>query len=296
MTRVGFAGLGRMGTPMARNVLRAGFELTVYNRTQERAEPLEREGAAVAETPAALGRGADVLVTMVADAGAAEAVLLGDDGALASLAPGSIAIEMSTIGPHAARRLAAAAAERDIELLDAPVSGSVSVAEAAQLTTIVGGSRDAFERARPVLRAMTKAQLYLGPSGAGAAMKLALNSAVALANEAIAEALALAEGAGIPREDAYEVLRASVVASPFLEYKRAAFLEPGETPVAFTTAQMRKDLTLALDFAEERGARMPATGTVADVLDIAGRTGLGEADIARVADVLRSHDDKGDTR
>jgi 3-hydroxyisobutyrate dehydrogenase-like beta-hydroxyacid dehydrogenase len=296
MTRIGFAGLGRMGKPMARNVLRAGFELTVYNRTRQCAEPLEREGAAVAETPAALGRGADVLVTMVADAGAAEAVLLGDDGALASLAPGSIIIEMSTIGPHAARLLAAAAAGKGVDLLDAPVSGSVSVAEAAQLTTIVGGQRDAFKRARPVLEAMTKAQFYLGPSGAGAAMKLALNSAVALANEAIAEALALAEGAGIPREDAYEVLRASVVASPFLEYKRAAFIEPGQTPVAFTTAQMRKDLTLALDFAEERGVRMPATRTVAEVFDIAGRAGFGEADFARVADVLRSLDDKGDAR
>jgi len=295
MTRVGFAGLGRMGTPMARNLLRAGFELTVYNRTRERAEPLEREGARVAESPAALGRDADLLVTMVADAAAAEAVILGADGALASLAPGAIVLEMSTIGPHAARRLAAAAAEEGVELLDAPVSGSVAFAETAQLTTIVGGGRAAFERARPVLQAMTKAQLYLGPSGAGAAMKLALNSAVALSNEAIAEALALAESAGIPRADAYDVLRTSVVGSPFVEYKRAAFVAPGDTPVAFTTAQMRKDLTLALEFAEERGARMPATGTVAEVLDLANRSGLGDADLARVADVLRSADSKGDT-
>jgi 3-hydroxyisobutyrate dehydrogenase-like beta-hydroxyacid dehydrogenase len=296
MTRVAFAGLGRMGAPMARNVLRAGHELTVYNRTRERAEPLEREGAHVVESPAALGPSAEVLVTMLADAGAVEAVLLGPHGALASLSAGATVVEMSTIGPHAARRFASAAAERGVDLVDAPVSGSVTLAEAAQLTTIVGGRRPAFERALPVLQAMTKAQLYLGASGAGAAMKLALNSVVALTNEAIAEALVFAERAGIALEDAYDALRSSAVASPFLEYKREAFVRPGETPVFFTAALMRKDLQLALDFAEERGVRMPATGTAADVLDLACRAGLGDADFARVADVLRSPEPKGETR
>lgn len=291
MTRVGFAGLGRMGTPMARNVMRAGFELTVYNRTPERAEPLAREGARVAATPSELARSADVLVTMVADAEAAYAVLLSPDGALAALEPGSVAIEMSTVGPQAARRLAAAAVERGVDLLDAPVSGSVTVAEGAQLTAMVGGARDAFERARPVLKAMTKAQFYLGPSGAGATMKLALNSVVALTSEAIAEALVLAERAGVAREDAYDVLAASAVASPFVEYKRSAFLDPGHGSVAFTTTLMRKDLVLVLALADDLGVPMPATVAASEVLDAARRAGLGDEDFARVADVLRMPND-----
>ena len=287
MTVVGFAGMGRMGVPMARNILRAGNELTVWNRTRERCLPLEQEGATVADTPAGLARGIDVLVTMVADAAAAEAVLCGPGGALAALRPGAIVLEMSTIGPFAARALAAEAAAHGAELLDAPVSGSTAFAEAAGLTAMVGGDPAAFERARPVLASMTKAQFYLGGSGAGATMKLAVNAIVALTNQAVAEALVLAESSGVSREDAYAVLAASAIASPFVQYKRAAFLDPDSSPVGFTTALMQKDLELALALARDRGVSMPATAAANEVLTLARSLGFGEGDLVRVADALR---------
>jgi 3-hydroxyisobutyrate dehydrogenase len=288
-TRVGFIGLGRMGVPMAVNLARAGFDLAVWNRTRARCRPLEQEGARVAADPADLAAGVEVIVTMVADPAAAEAVYLGEHGALQALPDGSTAIDMSTIGPNAVGRLAAAASARGIAFLDAPVSGSVSVAEAAQLTAMVGGPPEAFERVRPVLAAMTAKQIYLGRSGSGATMKLAYNAMIALTNEAISEALVLTERAGIARADAYDVLAAGVLASPFLDYKRDAFLEPDRQAVAFTTALMQKDLALALELGRTLDVPMPATAASNEVLTLARRLGYGDGDLARVADTLRGH-------
>lgn len=176
-TTVGFAGLGRMGLPMARNVLRAGFQLLVWNRTADRCAPLVEEGADAVGDPAALAS-ASVVVTMLTDGRAAYSVLV-DSRLLERLRPGSVVLEMSTIGPAAVARLAAAAEPYDVQVLDAPVSGSVSVAEAAQLFAMVGGDEGAYEQARPVLDAMTKGHVLLGPSGAGAAMKIAVNTMIA---------------------------------------------------------------------------------------------------------------------
>lgn len=288
MTRVAFAGMGRMGAPMARNVLGAGFPLRVWNRTPAAAAPLVEAGAEQATEPRALAADADVLVTMLADAAAAEAVLLGDGGALSALSPGAVVLEMSTIGPHAVRRLAEAAALRGVDLLDAPVSGSVTMAEAATLTAMVGGDPDVLERARPVLEAMTARQLHVGPSGAGATMKLAVNSVIALTNQAVSEALVLAEAAGIPRDVAYDVLGSSAVASPFVQYKREAFLDPDAAPVAFTTAMLQKDVSLALSLARDVQVPLPAVGAVNELLTLARALGWGDDDLVRVADALRA--------
>jgi 3-hydroxyisobutyrate dehydrogenase-like beta-hydroxyacid dehydrogenase len=195
-------------------------------------------------------------------------------------------LEMSTIGPAAAAELAAEAQRRDVQLLDAPVSGSVSVAEAGQLFAMVGGDREAYERVTPVLDAMTKGHLLLGPSGAGAAMKVAVNSMIAVSNESIAETLALAEGFGIERERAYDVLAAGALASPFLLYKRGAFLRPDTEPVAFTTALMRKDTALAQELASRLGVRIPAAAAAASVLEEALGGGLADADMASVISLL----------
>ena len=283
-TTVGFAGLGRMGLPMARNVLRAGFPLLVWNRTTERCAPLVEQGAEVVAEPVALAA-ADVVVTMLTDGAAASAVLV-EGGLLEQLRPGSVVIEMSTIGPAAVAELAAVADRHGVHLLDAPVSGSVSVAEAGQLFAMVGGDEDAYERAAPVLDAMTKGHMLLGPSGAGAAMKLAVNAMIAVTNESIAETLVLAERFGIERERAYDVLAGGALASPFVLYKRGAFLHPDTEPVAFTTALMRKDVGLAQDLAAGLGARLPTVAAAAGVLDDALRDGLGDADFASVIRVL----------
>ena len=169
-----------------------------------------------------------------------------------------------------------------MRLLDAPVSGSVSVAEAAQLFAMVGGEREAYALATPVLDAMTKGHMLLGPSGAGAAMKLAVNAMIAVTNESVAETLALAERFGIERERAYDVLAGGALASPFVLYKRGAFLRPETEPVAFTTALMRKDTALAHDLAARLGVRMPAAEAAASVLEKhwagPGRRGHGVGD------------------
>jgi 3-hydroxyisobutyrate dehydrogenase-like beta-hydroxyacid dehydrogenase len=281
---VGFAGIGRMGLAMARNLLATGFPLVVWNRTAERCIPLVDAGAGAAAEARSLAA-AEVIVTMVSDGRAARSVLL-ESGLLDELRPGSVVLEMSTIGPAAAAELAAEAARRDVHLLDAPVSGSVSLAEAGQLFAMVGGDREAYARVAPVLDAMTKGHVLLGPSGAGAAMKLAVNAMIAVTNESLAETLALAERFGIARERAYDVLAGGALASPFVLYKRGAFLNPDTEPVAFTTALMRKDLSLAQDLAAGLGVRLPAAAAAADMLDEALRNGLANADMASVMGLL----------
>lgn len=285
--RVGFAGIGRMGLPMARNLLAAGFPLTVFNRTSERCEPLVGEGATVAASARELAAASDVVVTMVADAEAVRALLEGPDGILAGAAPGLVLAEMSTIGPLAARELAALCAERGVEMLDAPVSGSTAVAEAARLTVMVGGEEAAFERAKPVLAAMSKAQLHLGPSGAGAAVKVGLNVIVAATTVAVSEALVLAEQAGVEREAAYEAIGSSAVASPFVEYKRAAFLDPDGTPTAFALELMAKDLELARELGERGGVPLPGAAGSAEAIALAAELEGADEDLVRVADALR---------
>jgi 3-hydroxyisobutyrate dehydrogenase-like beta-hydroxyacid dehydrogenase len=281
---VGFAGIGRMGLAMARNLLAAGFPLVVWNRTAERCVPLVDAGARAAAEPRGLAD-AEVVVTMVSDGDAARSVLL-ESGLLDELRRGSIVLEMSTIGPAAVAELAAEAERGGVRLLDAPVSGSVSVAEAGELFAMVGGDREAYARGAPVLDAMTKGHVLLGPSGAGAAMKLAVNAMVAVTNESLAETLALAERFGIARERAYDVLAGGVLASPFVLYKRGAFLSPDTEPVAFTTALILKDVSLALDLAAGLGVRLPAAAAASGVLEEALRNGLADADMASVMSLL----------
>ena len=273
-----------MGLAMARNLLAAGFPLVVWNRTAERCAPLRDAGATVAPESAALAV-ADVVVTMVSDGQAVRSVLV-DGGLLADMRPGSVVVDMSTIGPTAVAELAAEARRHDVHLLDAPVSGSVASAEAAQLFAMVGGDRDAYELATPVLDAMTKAHMLLGASGAGAAMKLALNAMIAVTNESVAETLALAEAFGIEHERAYDVLAGGALASPFVLYKRGAFLHPDTEPVAFTTALMSKDIALARELAARLGVRIPAAAAAAGVLEEALGNGLADADMASVLSLL----------
>lgn len=284
---LGFVSLGRMGAPMARAVLRAGFPLTVYNRTSHRALLLGDEGATVVESPAEVAVRSDVVITMLADGAAVDAVMHDPRGLLAAARDGLALIEMSTIGPDAARRFAAEAQGHGVSLIDAPVSGSVTAAESATLTTIVGGDPETFERVRPVLAAMTRAQIWLGPSGSGAAMKLALNGLIAATNQALSEALVVAERSGIDRAAAYEAITASAVRSPFIDYKRAAFLEPSDSRVAFTLALMQKDLDLYLALAQGLGVPAAIAAAAHETLTLARASQGDDADLAMVAQALR---------
>lgn len=282
---VGFAGLGRMGVPMARRLAHAGLLTAVYNRTHEKAVDLAAElGVDAAKTPGELAAASDVLVTMLADE---EAVRQVHDGFRPSLRPGTVAIEMSTIGPGPLPELARALAAAGGSLVDAPVSGSVALAASGDLTLMLGGADADVERVRSVLETMGASIFHLGPLGSGATMKLAVNAIVYALNEAVSEALVLTERAGIDRARAYEVFASSAIAAPFVHYRRDQFERPGNAPVAFRLLLASKDLRLALELASRVGHSMPQAELDLRVLEAAEGAGLGDEDIAAVAEHLR---------
>ena len=277
-----------MGRPMADNLLAAGLPMTVYNRTRSRCEPFAERGARIADSPAELARAVDVVITMVADGAAAEAVYGGPDGVLAGLGSGNLVLEMSTIGPELARSLGRRAAECGAQLLDAPVSGSIPAATGAQLVVLVGGDSDAFERARPILAALSRAQYLMGPAGAGAAMKLAVNALIGVTNLGLSEVLVAAERSGIARAQALDVLADSAIGSPYIAYKREAFLDPDSVEVFFTVRLFKKDLRLAVDLGRSTDVPMLAVALADEALTLAAASGYGDDDVVRMADVLRT--------
>ena len=285
--KVAFLGMGRMGSRVARNIAAAGFPTTLYNRTRARAEEAaEGVGASVADTPADAARDADVVLTMLADGPAVEAVYRGEDGALEGLRPGTVAVDLSTTGPAFVHRLGAMVAERGASLVDAPVSGSTATAESATLMLMVGGAEADVERVRPVLAAAGSTIIHVGPQGAGATMKLAVNAVVFGLNQSVSESLVLAERAGIDRAVAYEVFAGSAIAAPVVHYRRAAFERPGEIPPTFTIDLAIKDLRLILELAREVGADLPQTERNVDVMERAAPT-HGRDDISAIAQHLR---------
>jgi len=254
---VGFIGLGLMGKPMAHHVLRAGFPLIVWNRTQSKADDLVRAGAKRAANPRETAEQAEVLITIVSDPTALEQVLWGAHGAIEGLRPGSLLIDSSTVSPDLARRVAAACAKRSVDFLDAPVTGGTWGAETGELVFMVGGKPETLERAKPVLEALGKRLFFLGPNGAGQTVKLGMNLLLALEVNAFAEALALVTTAGVPAERLVEVMQSSMGRAPLLDVKAPLMLK-GEFPVSFPLRLMHKDLRLALDLAREHRVALPA--------------------------------------
>lgn len=288
MTAVGVLGIGRMGGSMARALATAGFEVVCWNRTPDAAEALAGKlGGRAVRRPADAAAAADICVSMLADGAAVEAVFGGLDGLLAGARPGNIFVDSSTVPPSTIRAFETGAREAGAALLDAPVSGSIALAESGTLTIMVGGEAADLERARPVLDALAKTVFHMGPLGSGAAMKLAVNAVIFGLNEALAEALVLAEAAGIDRTAAYDVLAASAVGAPFVGYKRAAFLDPAGTPVAFALDLAAKDLRLITSLAEATGVPVPQARTNLEVIAEAARRGSGDLDFSAVADYLR---------
>lgn len=288
MTTVGVLGIGRMGGSMARALRAAGFEIVCWNRSPEAAQAIAAElGGRVVRRPADVAAAADVCVSMLADGAAVEAVFRGPDGLLAGARPGSVLVDSSTVPPSIIRGFQTDALAAGAGLLDAPVSGSVALAESGTLTIMVGGDASDLERARPVLDGLAKTVFHMGPLGSGAAMKLAVNALIFGLNEALAEGLVLAEAAGINRSAAYDVLAASAAGAPFVGYKRAAFLAPDVTPVAFALALAAKDLRLITDLAREVGVPMPQAIANLDVIAAAAAGERGDRDFSTVADHLR---------
>jgi 3-hydroxyisobutyrate dehydrogenase-like beta-hydroxyacid dehydrogenase len=255
-TSVGFIGLGLMGKPMAQNLLKAGFPLIVWNRTAAKAEELVRGGAKLAAHPSEVAESADVLITIVSDPPAVEEVLF-KEGTLKALRRGSVLVESSTVSPDLARKVAAACAERGVDFLDAPVTGGNWGAEKGELVYMIGGSKEVYERVKPVLDVLGKRFFLLGPNGAGQTVKLAMNLLYALEVEALAESMALVRAAGIEAEKLVEVMQSSMGRAPLLDVKVPSLLKH-EFPASFPLRLMHKDVRLALELAHKHGIELPA--------------------------------------
>ncbi|MGA7921504.1 MAG: NAD(P)-dependent oxidoreductase [Candidatus Acidiferrales bacterium] len=254
---VGLIGLGLMGKPMGMSLLKAGFPLTVWNRTTSRAGELVNEGAKLGENPRATAESADVLITIVSDPPALEEVLWGANGAMEGLRRGSTYVDSSTISPDLARRVATACAERGVDFLDAPVTGGDWGAKKGELVFMIGGKQEVLERVKPVLEALGKKFFLLGPNGAGQTVKLAMNLILALEVEALAEALALVTSAGVQGEKLVEVMQSSMARAGVLDVKAPLMLK-NEYPPSFPLRLMHKDMRLALELARPQALNLPA--------------------------------------
>jgi 2-hydroxy-3-oxopropionate reductase len=279
--KIGLIGLGLMGRPMGLNLLKAGYALTVWNRTASRAEPLVAAGARLAASPREVAEAADVLFTIVSDPPALEEVLWGKDGVLGGLRRGSIYVDSSTVSPALARKVAAACAERGARFLDAPVTGGTWGAEKGELLFMVGGEAATLAEVEPVLGVLGKRWFHLGAHGAGQTIKLAMNLILALQVGALAEALALVTGAGIQGEKLVEVLQSSMARAPVLDVK-APLLLKGEYAPSFPLRLMHKDLGLALDLGNQLGVALPATAAAREVYNYVKGAAKEDLDYAAV--------------
>jgi 3-hydroxyisobutyrate dehydrogenase-like beta-hydroxyacid dehydrogenase len=278
---VAFLGLGAMGAPMAERLARGGFAVTVWNRTLARAGALSAAGATVARSPAEAVQGADVVVTMLSDARALEAVLGGKKGLLAGLAPGALVIEMSTAGRAAARRTAKRVAQAKGRFVDAPVSGTVGPATRGELLAMVGGSERDVGDARVVLDAMCRRVIHAGEVGQGQALKVLLNGIGAHHFVAFASMLVLGERAGLSREVLVDAFTSGAFASPSYVGKKAKILARDFSP-EFSLALALKDAGLNVELQEEVGLKLDVLRAIAKVLKRAVASGLGEEDLYAV--------------
>ncbi|WP_073848804.1 NAD(P)-dependent oxidoreductase [Amycolatopsis sp. CB00013] len=271
---IGFAGLGRMGLPMALRLVRAGHTVLAHDPGLGRVP----EGVTAVGSAAGLTE-AELSISMLPDGAATRDLVL---TGLAGAGRDHLHVVMGTVGPALVKELARTG---PVDVIDAPVSGSVSMAEAATITTMVGGTAEQFERVRPILAAMTSAQFHTGPAGSGSAAKLAVNAVLATLSQGVAEGLLIAEAGELDLKVFYDVLRASAAGAPYVGYKEAAFLAPASAGVAAPISLIRKDLGLALELAA--GLDLPGAEAAYAVLDEATATGHGEEDMAQVLAALR---------
>jgi glyoxylate/succinic semialdehyde reductase len=276
---IGFIGLGIMGSGMAANLQRAGHPLVVYNRTRSKADSLVANGAVWAGTPAAVGRQSNILFTMLARPEAVLETALGPDGFLGALPAGALWVDCSTVNPSFSRRMAAAAKELGMRLVDAPVTGSKPAAQAGELVFMVGGEPADVEECRPYLDLMGKRMVHVGAQGMGASLKIVFNLLVAEAMLSFSEAIALGRSLGIPRETLHDFLIGSPAVPPLIGIKRPKF-ESGNYEADFPLQLMWKDLHLAALTAYEQGVSLPGGNTAKEIYAMAAKSGLSEQDFA----------------
>ncbi|MBE0614226.1 MAG: NAD(P)-dependent oxidoreductase [Burkholderiales bacterium] len=287
MQRIGFVGTGLMGRQMGRRLLLAGFPLQVWNRSKDKAGELLEAGATWGDSPADCARAADVLITMVTDSTASEAVICGRDGVLAGAHPGLILIDMASIAPEMSRSLAAKAASKGVPMLDAPVTGNPKVAADGKLGIMVGGPKDTYEACLPVFQAMGVKIIHVGENGKGTTLKLINNLILGVAIEAVAEALVLAGKAGIDPLKVLEITAVGGARTGAMETRGARMIGHDFSP-HFSANNMYKDLSQVMQLAGEVGAFLPATGIALEMLRAVKNQGKGEMDSCSVITVIEA--------
>src|SRR5215471_4809480 len=270
---IGFIGLGHMGSHMASRLIHAGYHLTVYDRTREKAHAIA--GAAVVETPKEAAAHSDVVISIVTDDAALEDVMLGPNGALAGTHAGSVIIDMSTVSPRASRHLYQAARTQGVAMIDAAVSGSVPQVEQGSLVIFVGGEQETYQRCQPLLGILGQSSFYMGPSGMGTTMKLVVNTLLGLGMQALAEAIALGEKAGLEQDVLLDVLGQTAVLTAGQKSKLEN-VRREQYPTQFALSLQHKDLHLIIDEADAISVPMPATAVTLQMYTAALTKGMDE--------------------
>jgi 3-hydroxyisobutyrate dehydrogenase len=287
MTHVTLLGLGIMGSGIAHCILKAGYPLIVYNRTQEKAASLIEAGAQWADTPALAAQHAEVVISMVGDDAASRAMWLGPAGAFATMPIHSIAVECSTLSLDWIREWHTEAQHHAVKSIESPVSGSKLAAESGTLTLVVGGDAETLAKARPVLAAFSNNIIHFGPATAGTLYKLINNLQGAIHLLALSEGLVMAERAGLKMDAVLEAVLAGAASSPMVKGKAARVIDRDYEDVHFTIKWMYKDLTYALRAADELGVPAPLVAAAREVYKLAMQWGLGDLDIAAISEVIR---------
>jgi 3-hydroxyisobutyrate dehydrogenase len=272
--QIGFIGLGIMGQGMSHNLLKAGFDLTVWNRTADRMEPLTAAGASAAHSPADLAKSCDIIIVCVSDTPDVEAVILGEEGLIHEAKPGTLVIDCSTISPQATRQMADQLAPKEVHLLDAPISGGSEGAANGTLSIMVGGAADQFERALPILQAMGQTITHVGPTGAGQTVKLVNQILVVGTMLAVGEALLFAEAGGLDLEKTLAAVSQGAAGSWMLSNRGPQVIERDWRP-GFTIDLQQKDLRLVLEAADQMGVPLVGTGLVFQLYRTLQQQGLG---------------------
>lgn len=284
--RIAFIGMGIVGAPMARNLLKAGYPVTVHTRTRSKAEPVLEAGAVWADTPAQAAGQADIVITCVTDTPDVEAVLLGPNGVIESARDGMICIDMSTISPEATKRMGEVLLAKGVQLLDAPISGGEIGAIEAKLSIMVGGPGEAVEKVRPVLEAMGRTITHCGPVGTGQMTKLANQVMVIHTIMSIAEGLAFAEKAGLDLETTHAVTCGGAAYSHSLKVLGRKILD-GDMAPAFMVDLQLKDLRLVLEYARKIGQPLPGTALAMELMNALQTQGRGSDGTQALIDVIR---------
>ncbi len=285
MAKIGWIGLGNMGSPMSKNLLKAGHEVTVWNRTKSKADEVISAGAKWADSPKEIANKCDFIFTMVSDGPTLQAVTLGENGVVAGLAANKIVIDMSTVSPEESAKVNDAIEAKACKFIRGPVTGSTVLAQNATLGILASGDKATYDKVLPMFEKMGKNQFYVGGAEEARVLKLALNVMIGVTSQMMAEAVVLAEKAGLDVTQVCEVMAGSAVGSPLVNYKKA-LVSSGDYKPAFSVKLMMKDFDLAFAAAKQYGVAMPVTAVTRQYYQAAAASGRGDKDFSVLTQVL----------